>query len=65
MAADQSTPTTFAVATFRSRKRPSGTSGEATRDSMTRNTARSAAAAASNPSVCAEVQPDSFPFTIA
>ena len=40
-------------------------SGELTRASMTRKTASSAAAAASSPSVSAEVQPVSFPFTIA
>ncbi len=51
MAAAQSTPTPFAVATLRSRKRPSGTSGDGTRASMTRKSPSSAAAAASRPIV--------------
>ena len=55
----------FAVATLRSLKMPSGTSGELTRASMTRKTASSTAAAASRPSVWVDVQPASLPFTIA
>ena len=53
------------VATLRTRKRPSGTSGERTRASMPRNNARRIRAAASRPIVCADVQPASLPFTIA
>ena len=55
----------FAVATFRSLNRPSGTSGESTRDSITRKTPRRTAAAARRPSVCVDVQPASLPLTIA
>jgi hypothetical protein len=65
MAAAQRTPTTFDTAMFRSRKRPSGTSGDETRASMPRKSARSAADATSSPTVSAEAQPSSLPFTIA
>jgi hypothetical protein len=65
MAAAQNTPTTFAVATLRSRKRRSGTSGEATRASIVRKIASSAAAAPSRPSVWSVSQPTRLPFTIA
>ena len=65
MAAAHSTPTTFAVATLRSRNRPSGMSGARTRASMPRKSARSAAATASRPIVWTDVQPASLPFTIA
>ena len=65
MAAAQSTPTTFETAMLRNRKRPSGISGAATLDSITRNTASSTAAAPSTPRVWAEVQPSWLPFTIA
>jgi hypothetical protein len=59
------TPTTFAVDTFRFRKIPSGISGEDIRDSSTRNRIISEAATPSRPSVSSDVQPCSFPFTIA
>ena len=65
MAAAQSTPTTFAVATLRSLKRLSGISGADTRDSITRKTASNASESASRPSVCVEPQPASLPLTIA
>ncbi len=65
IAAAQSTPTTFATETLRSRKRRSGMSGDATRDSIHRKTASSTAAAPSRPSVCADVQPSWLPLTIA
>ena len=55
----------FAVATLRSLKRRSGIRGESTRDSTTRNVASSAPEMPSSTSVCAEVHPASFPFTIA
>ena len=48
---------TFAVETFRSLNRLSGMSGARTRDSMTRNSAKSATAAPSRPSVCVDAQP--------
>src|ERR671910_38311 len=57
MPAAMSTPTTFDVETLRLRKSPSGTSGEATRDSITRKTAMSAADKPSMPSVWTEVHP--------
>jgi hypothetical protein len=44
---------------------PSGTSGDAIRDSMSRKTAIRSTAAPSRPSVCAVSQPVSFPLTIA
>ena len=65
MAAAQSTPTVFATATLRLRIRPSGISGELTRDSMIRKSPSSAAAMASSPSVCRPSQPSWLPFTIA
>ena len=65
MAPAHSTPTTLETDTFRSRKMPSGTSGDRTRDSITRKTTSSTPAAASRPSVRAVVQPTSLPFTIA
>ena len=65
MPAAMSTPTTFDVETLRLRNSPSGTSGEATRDSITRKTPMSAADAPSMPSVWTEVHPSSLPFTIA
>jgi hypothetical protein len=65
IAAAHRTPTTLDTATLRSLKSRSGISGEPTRDSITRNTARSTPAAASRPTVWADVQPFSFPFTIA
>ncbi len=65
IAAAQSTPTTFAVATLRSVKMRSGISGAETRDSISRNAASSATAAPRSPSVCADVHPFWFPFTIA
>ena len=65
MAAAHNTPTAFATATFRSRKRPSGISGASTRASIAMNTAKSTAPAARNPSVWAESQPSWLPLTIA
>ena len=65
IAAAHSTPTTLAVATLRSRKSPSGTSGDATRVSSTTNAPSRIAETPSRPSVRAEAQPASFPFTIA
>ena len=57
MAAAQSTPTTLETAMLRSRKRPSGISGDSTRHSIARKTASSTADAASTPRVCGDVQP--------
>ena len=65
IAAAQRTPTKLETLMLRSLKRPSGTSGAGTRDSIPRKSASSAAAPASRPSVCADVQPVWFPFTIA
>ena len=56
---------TFAVVRSRSRNRLSGTSGDATFASIPRNASRSTTDAPSRPSVCADVQPAWFPFTIA
>ena len=55
----------FAAARLRILKSASGTSGEATRVSIARNAANSAAATASRPSVAADVHPRAFPPTIA
>ena len=63
--ADQRTPTTLATATLRSRRRRSGIRGEATRASIARKSANSAAAPPSSPVVCADVQPWWLPLTIA
>jgi hypothetical protein len=65
IAADQRIPTMFEVATLRSLKRPRGISGASTRDSSQTKKARPAAATPRRPSVCADVQPCSLPFTIA
>ena len=65
IAAAQKTPTTFAVATFRSLKRRSGTSGELTRASIATKIANSTAAAVSRPIVRAVAQPTSLPLTMA
>ena len=56
---------TFETETFRILKIESGINGVETRASIARKTPKSAAAAARNPSVCAESQPAWLPFTMA
>ena len=65
IAAAQKTPTTLAVEKLRILKSRSGTSGERTCDSSQRNTASNTAEPPRSPSVCVEVHPAWFPFTIA
>ncbi|HTI34138.1 MAG TPA: hypothetical protein VL422_10715 [Miltoncostaea sp.] len=60
-----STPMPFAAETDLILNNRSGTSGEAVRDSITRNATSRTAAAPSRPSVRALPQPHSLPFTIA
>ena len=65
MAADQRMPTMFETTRLWSLKRRSGISGECTLDSRRTKIANRPIAAPSTPSVWAEVQPFSFPLTIA